>query len=880
MPRSSLGDRIYRALLRLYPAEFRGDFGDDMSADFNEQRRDAWRDEGLGGLVRVWAATLADALQRAPREQLALLVEDARFALRMIRRHLASTTVIVLLLALGIGANITVFGFAEPWIRRPLPVPQGRELVRLITEEGAASQQFAHATFKDIQSRSKAFAGVAAHQYATVAFGLGESGRSMDGEVVSGNYFDVLGVQPALGRMLQPSDDTVPGAHPVAVISFDTWREFFAGATNVVGRVIHLNGHSFEVIGVAPPGFSGSYTAFASRFWTPIAMYTQVRPRNISLDARGWSWLAITARLRPGISQAEAAADVRRVHAGLKQEWPNVIDAEPYALIPASGLPEGIRQSARGILAFAATIAVLVLLVACANVAGVLQSRATARIRETSIRFALGATRFRVVRQWLTESLFVALLGAAAGLMLAQWMNAALVGLMGGAAPFEVRPPGLMGSSILLFTVLIAVISGLAFGLLPALRVASRGERALREHAGTLTSTRWGVRSTRALVAIQVCASVALLVTAGLLTRSMKNATTYDVGFDPAGLVGASLPLERYGYDRARSLAFVNEVVTRLRAEPDIVAASRAAVAPLGGGSERLGFRIPGYVSPTGRSVVSIDVNAVSTGYFATMGIPILHGRDFHDHDTAGAGGVAIVNATMASRFWPRGAIGQTIVPAGPDAKPIQIAGVVEDIKYYSLDESPRPYVYLPAEQAGPPAALIHARTSGSEAAAIRTLKRIVNEIDRAVIVDDAMTFAELRRQPLAGRHAMMVMANLFGALALLLTLVGIYGTMSNAIGQRSREIGVRMAFGASVANVFQMVLRDGLKPIVVGIVFGLIGANVAARLIASELFGVTGADPVTHAVAVIAVTGAAVAALVVPARRATRVNPVAVLRD
>ena len=881
MNKNALGDRLFRALLRLFPSEFRGDFGDEMSADFRDQRLEAWRRHGRGGLMRVWLSTIGDALRRAPREQAAVLIEDAAFAGRIMRKHLVSTAVIVALLAIGIGANIAVFGFAEPWVRRPLPVPDAHELVRIVRIDAEAPQQFSYPAFNDIRQRIRSFDGVVAHQYTTVAFGQAEAARSVAGEVVSGNYFEVLRVQPLLGRLLQPSDDVGLGAHPVAVISFGTWREFFGSAPDVIGRVMYLNGYPFEIVGVAPATFSGSYTAFASRFWAPISMYKQVRPRDLPLDRRGWNWLSITARMRNGVSTADAVTELAALKADLERQFPTAADDARHSLVPASGLPEGLRQSAGTIIAFAGTIAALLLLVTCANVAGVLQSRAMARLHETSIRFALGATRLRVIRQWLTESVCLALIGAAAGLLAARWIDAGIVHLVGAAAPYEVSPPQLADIRIVLFTIAVGVAAGVAFGLFPAWRSASRGERALREHAATLTGTRWGVRSARALVALQVTASIALVVTAGLLTRSIRNASTYDVGFQTSGLVGANLNLQRYGFDAVRGTAFVNTLLQELRGRSDVTAASRGAVVPLSGESERLGFRIPGYTTPEGRSVVMIDVNAVGTDYFATIGIPVLEGRDFAATDDARASGVAIVNATMAARYWPgRSAVGQTILTAGRDGRTLQIVGVVRDIKYYSLDEQPRPYIYFAADQSPMPAQVVHVRTSGPDGAAVLGIKRAVSDLNPSVVVDQAMSFEELRRQPLAGRRAMMVMTNLFGGLALLLTLVGIYGTMANAVAQRSREIGVRIAFGAGGREVFGLIMRDGLRPVVIGVVAGLAAAGLLSRLVASELFGVTATDPLTHGVAVAAVLAGALGALAVPARRAAKVDVITVLKD
>jgi putative ABC transport system permease protein len=876
--RTPLADRLYGWLLKAFPAEFRGDFGEAMAEDFRDQRQDAYASRGRAGVARLWCRTMVDLFRRAPREQADVIGADVRFALRIMRRHAVSTAVIIVLLAAGIGANVAVFQFADPMVRRPLPVPRGDELVRIVNiGEGP---QVSYPTFLDLRTRSRAFADVAAHQYTTVSLGTAEDARAVGGEVVSGNYFDVLAIRPALGRLLQPSDDSSVGAHPVVVISSGLWREQFSGAPDVIGKTIYLNGYPQEIVGVAPDGFSGSYTAFASRFWAPIAMYRQIRPQNIDLNKRGWSWLTMTARLAPDVDITRAASDVARVAAELDREYPEG-EKRQFGALRAAGLPEGMRQSAAQVLTFAAVIAALVLLVTCANVAGVLQSRAAARVRETSIRYALGASRLRIVRQSLTESVCLALVGGIAGLAVARAMQIGLARLLRTAVPLELAASPALDFRILVFAAAIAVAAGLVFGLFPAWRAAARGESTLREGSSTLAGSRSGARSIRALVAIQVAVCMCLLITGGLLARSLQNARTFDPGFDSSHVVVSRVDLRRHGYDHARGAVFLETVLRSLRARAEVAAASVALVVPLGGSQERLGFTIPGYITPTGKGIVAIDVNAIGADYFKTMSIPIVQGRGITDADDSRSRPVAVVNETMARRYWPAGnPVGQTFSLAGGAGTPLEIVGIVRDLKYYSLDETPRPYVYLSALQNGDAAPVLHVRVIGNPAPFVATLKREIAAVDPRVVAEQTMTFDELRQQPLVVRRVMAVVANTFSALALMLAIVGIYGTMSDAVGQRTKEIGVRMTFGARAADVYGLVLRDGLTPVALGIALGLAATGLVTRLIASELFGIAASDPLTRIVAAASVVIASIVALSFPAHRATRVDPVRILRE
>ena len=877
----SLADRAYRLMLRLFPAEFRGDFGAEMADDFRDQRREAFRKRGTRGLAGLWLSTLGDIVRTAPCEQAETLWADVRYAFRMMRRFAMGTAVLVVLLAVGIGANIAVFGIADPLVRRPLPVPAGRDLVRIVDTGEDGAKIFSHPAYLDIRDRSRAFDGVAAHQYTNVSFGTGDGVVTIGGEVVSGNYFDVYGVRPALGRLLRSDDDVEVGGSPVAVISHALWRDRFGSAPDIVGRVLHLNGHPLEIVGVAPATFPGSYAAFASQFWAPITMYRQVRPQNLQLTQRGWGWLSLTARLKPGLPLAQADSDLGRIGLELYREYPRASGRPDLRAVRASGLPEGTRAQAAGVLTFATVIAALVLLVTCANIAGVLQSRAVARTRETSIRYALGASRFRVVRQWLTESVCLAIMGAAAGLVVQQALRTTLTGVLRAAAPQQLASLPVADIRTLLFTFAVAIASGMAFGLLPALRSA-RGEAALRETSAAILGRRAGARGTRLLVALQVAVCLGLLITAGLLARSLRNSTTFDPGFDGSGLVVARVDLRRLGYDVGRGRVFHDALAARLGERPEVRAISRATVVPLGGDQERLGMRIAGHTASSGSPVIPIDVNAVGPDYFSALEIPLVRGRGISSADGPRGRPVVVINETMAKRYWPSAdPIGQTITLAGRSPVDLEVIGVAKDIKYYSLDEAPRPYAYLAADQSGGyGGAVLHVRVTGDPGRFVSTLRREAALVDPAVSLDQAMSFDELRQQPLALRRTISVLASVFGAIALLLAAVGIYGTMSQVVGQRTREIGVRMAFGARVEDIFRLVVGQGMRPVLAGLVLGIGAAAGISRLVASELFGVTPADPLTHAMAIAAVLIAALVALALPARRATRVDPVTTLRS
>ncbi|MBO0862938.1 MAG: ABC transporter permease, partial [Chloracidobacterium sp.] len=631
------------------------------------------------------------------------LWQDLRYGARMLWRNPGFTLVAILTLALGIGANTAIFSFINSLFLRPLAIANPEQVMRLYAEDsrGRRFDVFSYPNYADLRDRNQTLQALAAHSYTAASVGFGAGAEDTPGEVVTGNYFNLLGINAVLGRTLQPEDDLAPGANPVVVISHAFWQSRLGSEKSAMGRKLYINGHPFTVVGVMPEGFKGTYQSFVADFWAPMMMQDQVRPGGSSLDDRGWGWLGGTARLKPGVTPTQAQAELDRIANQLRQEYPKVNrNVTAFRLFPASALHERFREGASGMLKFFMAVVGLALLAACANIAGLLLARMTARQREVAVRQSLGATRGRLIRQLLTESLLLAFSGAIAGLLFAVWL---IDGLMTLAPPDykNFSPAQRLDARVLAFTLAVSVIAGVLCGLFPALR-ASRSNlvNALKEGGLAASGGRHRSRLQQAFVAMQIAVSLTLLVVAGLLLRSLQNSAAFDPGFKTDNLLLAQLNLNRNGYSQEQGQAFCRQLIERLKFLPGARAVTSATVVPLGTGLETRGFRIPGHVQPNGDSFFSIGDNNVGPDYFAAMGIPILRGRDFDARDEQpGARPVVIINETMARRFWPSAdAIGQSIQPGG-NSPPMEIIGVARDIKYYSLAEEPQLYVYTSAAQ-------------------------------------------------------------------------------------------------------------------------------------------------------------------------------------
>lgn len=885
--REPAGDRLYRALLRLFPAAFRREFGDEMTDVFREERGDVARTGGRRALARLWGRTIAGVARAATREHGDILRQDVAYALRTLRRSPAFAAVAVLTLAIGIGANAAIFGVADALIVRPLPVPRAGDLVRIYgTAEGDGFDIVSYPTYRDLRDRVPAFGSLAAHRTVPISFNAGPGFAAeplpLQGELVSGDYFATMGVGAALGRLISPDDDRVEGERAVAVVSHALWTRRLGGAPDVLGRTVFLNGAAFEIVGVAPEGFRGSFTSLVADLWLPLSMHEAVRHQGLSRERRGWGWLSMTGRLAPGASLAEARAQAGEVARQLAEKHPRTNGGAGVAVYPATALPEQMREGAVGILAFAAAVVGLVLLVACANLAGVMQARVESRRRETAIRQSLGAGRLRLARQWLTESLVIAALGGAAGLVVARWTIGALEALRPpGTAYAEFSPPVAIDGRVLLFTAGLVVLTGLLFGLWPALGAGRSGlSVALGEGSTRLAGGRRRARTRRALTAAQVAVSLVLLVVAGLLLQSVRRASALDVGFESRGLALMSVDLRRFGYPAERAQAFYDALTARLETLPGVSSVSAALVVPLGFDRERITFLVDGQAPPDQPDGHAFDFNLVAPRYFETMGIPIVEGRGLEaGDDRPGAPSVAVINETLARRFFPgESPLGHTLAP-DPKAPPATVVGVARDIKYYTLAEDPRPYVYASARRFGQTSLTLHVRATGDAGRLLPPMRAAAVALDPN-LTPSVMTFDDLRAAPLFPARAMAALAAAFGLIVLLLATIGLYGTLSTLVADRGHEIGVRMAFGATRASVFGTVVGQAMALTAAGLLVGAAGAAAASRVVEGYLVSVGPLDPPTYVAVAAGVLAIALVAAFLPARRAARVDPAVALRE
>ena len=810
--------------------------------------------------------------------------QDLKFGLRSFARQPGFAAVVTLILALGIGANTAVFNYVYSLLLARLPVPEAERVVRVFgsSPQAGRTDVFSYPDYVDLRDRNRSFQALAVRRDANVSLSTVGNAENAYGELVSGNYFAVMGIPAVLGRALTPEDDVAPGSYARVVISYGLWQRRFGGSSDAVGRTLHLNGYPYTIVGVMPAGFLGSHPVAPADFWIPVMMYQQIRTghaRKQDIYNRGWGWLSAAGRLKKGVTLAQAEEDLRRLSREMEKENPDQNRDVTFVLYPARALPEEMQRGASGMLGFCLAVTGVLLLVVCANIAAMLLARSVLRNREVAIRLALGAGRARLVRQWLTESVLYAVPGGVAGVLVSMWTTEALANLvprqLAGFSP-EVH----MDAQVLGFAAAVTVLTGILVGLVPALR-ASRADltNSLKE-GGAAAGARHAGRMHSIFVVAQSAACLTLLVVAGLLLRSLHNSNTFQPGFRTENLLLTALDLERHGYDARRARIFYEELRERLRALPGVENATYATTVPLGFGQDSMGIQIAGQTPPPGRSTFSIPYNVVGPEYFSTMGIPLVAGRAFNERDLApGAQPVVVINSTMAHRFWPdENPVGKSVRDgtAGPF---LEIIGVARDISYYSLGEAPRPFLYRAAGGAFEDSLIVHVRARGDAAALAPAVRKEVEALDASVAAQGTMTFTEMRSLALLPSHAMATVAGLFGALVLVLTALGLYGLVSYSVSRRTREIGIRMALGARPADVLQLELRRGMTQAFVGLALGLAAAAGAAHLLESKLFGLTPLDPATYIAGSLLLLAVALLACALPARRAARVDPMVALR-
>jgi predicted permease len=808
-------------------------------------------------------------------------VLDLRHAARRLVRQPLFAIVAVTTLGLGIGANVAVFSFVNAYLLAPLPVPAPRELVRVHGRE--RGNDFDIMSYPDYADARDGAPGIdlAVHVITRVAVGANDSNETRAVELVSGNYFRVMRLNPVAGRLLDARDDVAEGAHPVVVIGEALWRARYQASPAVIGQSIRLNAAPYEIVGVAPEGFRGTQGPLLADMWAPIMMQQQLRPRGPTntLKNRGWGWLQAIGRLRQGTSVDQAQTALDRVAADLNQRFPSKSGPGhlAYTVTPATTLDDADRRALEPFIALTFAFTALLLVVTCANLAGVMQARVLARQRELAIRQSLGAGRGRLVSEWLVDCLLLAGAGGLAGVLIGRATTlllirfkppAQLVGNIELGAPIDWRVVG--------FAAAVSLLAAVLFGLAPGLRAAARQPLSLlKEEVGTTTGGRRGGRLRRAAVVIQVAASAVLLLASGLLAASLRNLQAFDPGFRTDHLVMVSVNLQRQRIPAAQADAFRVSALGHVRALPGVSAADVVTYAPLVPGVDRLGFRIPGFTPSDGSNSVAIDDTVVGAGYFNALGLSFVAGGTW---PASGATPAVVINDTMAKHFWPdRDAIGRPVELIGRGT--LTVVGVVHDSAYYSIGETPMPYVYLPAEMAQPMEYTMLARTTRPADELVLAVSRAMAEADPRVVPYDAMTFEESRQIPLYPRRLLTSAASTFSVVALLLTGVGLYGVVSTSVGQRTREIGVRVALGARSSQIQSRVLRESAALVALGALVGLAGGYELATALRQWLFGVAPFDLGVYAGVVVALGVIAILAAWVPARRAARVDPVVALR-
>ena len=806
------------------------------------------------------------------------ILQDVRYALRGLQKTPGFTLAVVLTLSLGIGANTAIFSMINALVLRDLPqIRRPAELLligRTINDGGFDT--FSYPDYVDVRNQTKTLAGVAAFTTVPVhVTGTGATER-VRGAIVSGNYFDVLGTPPARGRFFAADEDQAGNPVPVVVLSNGLWQRAFGGRADVVGTTIRLDSHPFQVIGVAPAGFQGINRGDQLDLFLPLAVQPIAMPgEGTFLNRREAVWLRLFGRLRADASLAQANTELRGFARQLVASDP--VNRRDWGITaaPTAGFDPFTYANVVGFLRLLQGAVILVLAIACANVANLLLVRSATRRKELAIRASLGAGRGRILRQLLTESIVLAALGAVGGLLLAYWGGGVLKALPALQLSGDL-PLGIDGR-VLVFTLGVALAAGVLFGLLPAVH-AARADLAgeLRQNADTGRPR--GARLRGALVVTQVAVSLVLLVAAGLFVRTLRNAYAIDPGFATDVLI-AQLDLSLQGYDEARGRRFYAQLLRELEVVPGVRSASLALNRPFGGGWDTRIDKQGALIDPEHQGYRT-DRNSVSPGYFATMGIEILRGRGFTDQDVATSPPVTVINEAIAEQLWPsEDAVGKRLVRTwgGPV---LEVIGVARDAKYRSLFEPRRLTFYQPLTQDFNAALIVHLRPTGNPAALAGPLERTVHALDPDLPVYRVQPLQDRLDASLGQQRSAATLVGAFGTLALVLAAIGLYGAVSYSASQRTREFGIRIALGAQTPDVVRQVLREGLVLGLVGLGAGLLIAGAVTRVLRSQLFGVSPTDPVSFAGVSVLLLGVAVLASYLPARRATRVDPIIALRS
>jgi putative ABC transport system permease protein len=818
-------------------------------------------------------------------------LQDMRFALRGMRKAPGFAIVAVVTLALGIGANTAIFTVVNAVFFHPIPVGDPGHLLEIFTVDqrkdlAANTTMFpsSYPNLRDIQQRARSFSGVAIDSFvfAPVSMTIEGTPGQYFAEMVSGNYFDVLGVRAARGRTFRTEEDAEPGAGPVIVLSHNFWQRKFAADPGIVGQNVMLNGQGFTVIGIAPRGFQGASAIGGPDMWVPLSMHDQIVSGLVKTFFNERRFLGFRAfgRLKPGARPEQARAELQNIASDLEHDFPLANKGRSFTTLPL--LESVLNPNQRGLFERAGAVMMaivgIVLLVACFNVANLLLARAAGRKREMSIRAALGASRSRIVTQLLTEAMVLAVAGGGLGLGLA---------VVGRNVIWKFRPPGIgaadldlsLDGHVLLFTMIVALGTGIIFGLAPALQSSRPDLNAeLKERSGGELYTGRRFRLRDVLVTLQVAICLIALIGAGLFLISLHNAQSMDPGFNTENLAMMSFDLGSLNYDPARIKEFDRRALEAVQSLPGVKAATMANVVPLfNGGFGRTLFR-EGEDASNGQNGKVTQVGSVSSDYLQTMGIPLLRGEGFTSSVREDSPRVAIINETAARRIWPdQDPIGKRF-KFFRDTEWTQVIGIARDSKYNTLGENPQPYMYVPLIQNPSPAVTLFFRTSTDPRGILNAARAQVQQLDRNLPLTNVWPIGEVISQALWAARFEAVLLTLFAIIAMVLCAVGIYGVAGYSVGQRIREFGIRMALGAQPGDVTLMVVRQSSIALAVGVAAGLAGAFVLARFIVNLLYGVSAGNPLPFIATALLLVGIGLLASYIPARRAAKVDPMVAL--
>ncbi|HJX01104.1 MAG TPA: ABC transporter permease [Terriglobales bacterium] len=819
------------------------------------------------------------------------LRQDIRYGIRQLRKARGFTLIAILTLALGIGANTAIFTVVNTIFLHPLPVKDPDHLMGIFTTDqrnrGGLNTflPISQPNAKDVAERSRSFESVMMYTGAGVSMTIDGKPQAFAAELVSANFFDVLGVQAALGRTFRADEDDA-GSEGAIVLSHGLWQRYFASNPNVIGKRVLLNGQGFTVVGVAPRGFKGTAVLGGADMWLPMATHDQVLAgvlREMYNDRRFLNFSAV-GRLKPGVTVDQARAELQSVGSQLEHDYPTPNKGRSFTVVPL--LKSTLNPNVQGVAERAGQLMMgvvgLVLLIACANISNLLLARAAGRKREISIRLAIGASRRRIITQLLTESILLALAGGVVGLGVAFLARDLL---------WSFRPPFLqqatnmelsLDSYVLLFSLAISIATGVIFGLMPALQ-ASRPNLVteLKERAGseTFSGRRFSARS--AFVVLQFALSLVALIGAGLFLVSLRNAQKIDPGFDTHNLGMLSFDFGALNYDAPRQREFQRRALEAVQTVPSITSLTLSTNVPLFGGTAISRSVFPeGEEGTSTRNGILTQTDNIAPDYFKTLGIPIMRGRQFDSSDREDSPKVAIINEAAARRFWPnQDAVGKRFKFFGLDYY-VQVVGVARDAKYITLGEEPTPYMYLPLIQTPSPALTLFFRSGGDPRTVLASVRERVQALDRNLPLTNVSPIGEVISQALWAAKFSAGLLSIFAALAMILAAIGVYGVVAYSVGQRIREIGIRMALGARREDILGMIVRQSSASLAIGLAVGLVSAFGMARLITNLLYGVGAGSPIPFALlpALLALVG--LIATYIPARRATKVNPIVALRQ